>query len=293
VDYHRAPAKDVDCPTERKDGAMSERDDYPAGVPCWVENLQDDVERAKRFYGALFGWDWDGPGPMAGDSSVPYFVARLHGAEVAGVAPAPDGVSPAWMTQVSVASVADTARATHRAGGTVLAAPMDLPPVGRLAVLADPAGAVLCAFEPAARRGAQRINEPGAWAMSLLVTPDPVAAAEYYGAVFGWRTEPAGPFTLFRLPGYVGGEPEQPVPRDVVAAMVPEEGGARPVWAVDFWISDADAAVRTAREHGGQVLEDVHDAPPFRRAVLSDPGGASFSVSQLVSGQLDQPGNSL
>ena len=51
------------------------------------------------------------------------------------------------------------------------------------------------------------MNEPGAWAMSMLCTPDTEAAAAFYGEVFGWSTEDFGPFTMFRLEGYVGGEP--------------------------------------------------------------------------------------
>ena len=48
------------------------------------------------------------------------------------------------------------------------------------------------AWEPGERKGAQLVNEPGAWAMSHLDTPDPAAAAAFYGAVFGWTTETFG-----------------------------------------------------------------------------------------------------
>ncbi len=155
-------------------------------------------------------------------------------------------------------------------------------PAGRLAVLADPTGAVLCAFEPGARRGAQRVNEPGAWAMSALLTFDPDGAAGFLHAVFGWEAERFGPISLLRLPGFVGGEPEQPVPRDVVAGLVPVAAGETPRWQADFWVADVDAAVDAATSSAGRVLVAVHDAPPFRRGILADPGGASFSVSQLV-----------
>jgi len=67
-----------------------------------------------------------------------------------------------------------------------------------------------------------------AWAMSALRTPDPDAAPAFYGAVFGWQAEPFGPATMWRLPGYVGGEPQQPVPRDVVAAMEPAQPTLHP-----------------------------------------------------------------
>ena len=90
-----------------------------------------------------------------------------------------------------------------------------------MAVFADPAGATFCGWQAAQRQGAQRVNEFGAWAMSQLFTPDPDASAEFYGAVFGWTTEAfQDGVWMFRLPGYVGGEPQQPVSREVVAVLV-------------------------------------------------------------------------
>ena len=67
--------------------------------------------------------------------------------------------------------------------------PYDIPHVGRMAVLADPVGAVFCVWEPHERRGAQVVNEPNAWSMSALNTADPDRAASFYGSVFGWTTE--------------------------------------------------------------------------------------------------------
>jgi predicted enzyme related to lactoylglutathione lyase len=100
-----------------------------------------------------------------------------------------------------------------------------------MAVLADPAGAPLCAWQPGVRRGAQLVNEPGAWSMSHLASPDPERAAAFYGALFGWTIETFGEgdaaVTMFRLPGYVGGEPAQPVSREVVALMSRADATAR------------------------------------------------------------------
>ena len=261
---------------------MSERTHYPAGVPCWVTGLQSDPRAGLAFYGPLFGWEFEA-GPAAADGGDPYFLARLRGSEVAGIAPLPPGqdVPPAWITEVRVDDVGATARRASEAGGTVLSGPMDLG-VGRLVVIADPAGAVLCGWEARGREGAQRVNEPGAWAMSLLHTPDPDGAATFYRDVFGWEAEAFGPVALFRLPGYVGGESSQPVPRDVVAAMTPLQEGA-PRWDVDFWIDDADAGAARAADSGATLLREPHDAPPFRRAIVRDPQGAAFSISQLVT----------
>jgi predicted enzyme related to lactoylglutathione lyase len=55
-------------------------------------------------------------------------------------------------------------------------------------------------------------------------------------------------------------------------------------WRTDFWIADADAAAARATQLGGSVVAGPEDAGPFREAVLADPAGATFSVSQLIAG---------
>ena len=84
---------------------------------------------------------------------------------------------------------------------------------------------------------------------------------------------------MWRLPGFVGGEPEQPVPRDLVAVGQP---GDTPLWAVDFWVDDVDATAGRADELGGSVLQAAQDGPVGRTAILADPQGASFSISRVV-----------
>ena len=254
---------------------MSQRDRYEPGVPCWVTTMQPDVDAAAEYYGGLFGWDYEDGGG--------FLTATLRGREVAAVAPLAPGTdpppAPAWLTQVSVETAEGAAEAVRRAGGEVITGPLEFD-IGRLVVARDPAGAVFNAWEPRTRHGAQLVNEPGAWSMSRLDTPDPEAATAFYGELFGWTTEAFGPATMFRLPGYVGGEPEQPVSREVVAVMLPTEGGqAR--WAVDFWVDDLDAAVGRSEAGGGTTVQPPFESPPGRSAVLADPAGVSFSVSQV------------
>lgn len=247
---------------------MSERDSYPPGVPCWVDNLVEDVDDALRFYGELFGWEFDGPGPGN------YYVAKVRGRDVAGIGSAPPGVSAGWNTYVSVANADETAAAADR----VVVEPLDVRPAGRVAALQDPTGAIIGVWEPAERQGCQLVNEPSAYAMSALHTPDPDAAARFYRDTFGWEIDEFAPgVSLFRLPGYVGGEPQQPVPRDVVAVMARDDGPAR--WSVDFWVSDADALAARVVEVRGNVVVAPFDSVPKRQAVLADPAGAVFSVS--------------
>ena len=272
---------------------MSERETYPAGVPCWVETLQPDPRASLDFYGRLLGWEFAGPGPMPGGLSGEYFVARVDGRDVAGIGSLPD-VEPApvasWATYVRVDGVEESAERATAAGGSLLVGPLDALPAGRLAVLFDPAGAAVCLWEARARQGAQLVNEPRTWTMSSLHTTDVEGAKAFYGALFGWQPEafgsPEAPLTLWRLPGYVG-EAGQPIPRDVVAVMAPAGDGAAavpPHWNVNLRVEDADATVEQAASLGGRVLLPPLDTPGFRSAVVADPQGAAFSISQLIAG---------
>ena len=272
---------------------MSDRTNFPHGVPCWVDTLQPDPEAAIKFYGELFGWEFSGPGRMPGESGE-YFVAQLRGRDVAGIASLPHGASAttAWNTHVAVVSVNATCAQVQSAGGNVLVEPFDAPPAGRMAVVSDLVGAAFCIWQAKDRNGAQLVNEHSAWTMNVLVTRDIEGARRFYGEVFGWRTDTfdAGgmPVTLLRLPGYVGGEPQQPVPRDVVAIMIPPDTSTERLpshWNVDFRIRDVDRAAATAAKFGADVLAEPHDTPGFRRCLIADPQGAVFSLSQLTAFQ--------
>jgi predicted enzyme related to lactoylglutathione lyase len=217
---------------------------------------------------------------MPGDPPGHYYVARVHGDDVAGIGSAPGPCR--WNTHIAVSSADEAAARAIAAGGTVLLPPFSVAPAGRMVVIADPDGAAFVAWEAGDRVGAARVNEPSAWAMSLLTTRDPDGSRRFYGELFGWQAEEFAPsLWMFRRPGYVGGEPEQPVPRDVVAAMTAGQEGPA-AWSVDFWIADANAAAAAAPRLGGAVIAEPFDEGPFRRTALAAPDGAAFTVSQLL-----------
>ncbi len=111
------------------------------GSLVWNELTTRDVEGAKVFYGSVFGWGTD-THPMGDVAS--YTEWKLGERTVGGMLEMqddfPEEMPPFWLVYFAVADCdASLARATGL-GGTVMAPPMDLP-VGRMAVLMDPAGA--------------------------------------------------------------------------------------------------------------------------------------------------------
>jgi predicted enzyme related to lactoylglutathione lyase len=268
---------------------MSERDGFQHGVPCWVDTWQPDADAAVDFYKRLFGWEAEDTMPPG--VSGKHYMCRLRGRDVAAVASRPEQAPhvTAWNTYVWVDDVDTTVAAVREAGGSVLKEPFGALDGGRIAIVADPAGAAIGVWGPGAHRGVQLVNEPGAWAMSMLLTTDPDAAKRFYGEVFGWTTRGFAvgdaEVTMFALPGYVGGEPEQPVPRDVVATLAPPGAlpdGAPSQWSVDFWVRDPDAAASLTAELGGEVIAPPFDLPDIgmRQAALADPEGARFTITR-------------
>ncbi len=279
---------------------MIERDGYMPGVPCWVDTSQPDPDSAVDFYGGLFGWEFEDVMPPEAPGK--YFMARLHGGDVAAVGSQPEGAPPmaVWNTYVWVESADETASKVVDAGGTVLTDPFDVMDSGRMAVFADPTGAAFCAWQAKAHKGARIVNEPGTLNFNGLNTRDPEGAKSFYGAVFGWETlDLDGGFTMWTLPGYgdylerrdpglrermaEGGAPAGF--EDVVASLNPiadDQPELPPHWSVTFAVDDADAIAKRAAQLGGQVLVPPFDAPWVRMTVVTDPQGATFTASKFV-----------
>lgn len=274
---------------------MSTRDDYPAGVPCWIDTNQPDPAEAARFYAALFGWDTEDTMPPG--SGGHYFMARIAGRDAAAIGSVPPG-APAqamWNTYVRVESADDAAARVRDAGGTVLSDPFDVFDAGRMAVFQDPEGAVFSVWQAGRHPGSGVVNEHGALVFNYLHTADIAAAQEFYGAVFGWHTS-GDDAEWWALPGYGDyleglnpgmraamkqmGAPEGF--EDVVAATAPRGDGPAS-WSVTFAVDDADAVVAHARELGGSVVAGLRRVPWQRMATLADPAGAVFTVSQFVA----------
>jgi predicted enzyme related to lactoylglutathione lyase len=189
------------------------------------------------------------------------------------------GAPPAWMSYVTVEDADATAARAAELGGTVHAGPFDVQQAGRMAVLADPQGAVFAIWQPREHPGAGIVNEPGALSWNDLMTTDVDAATSFYGELFGWESDQVGdmPYWTLRNGGASNGG-VMPIPEEQRAAGVP------PVWNAYFAVDDLDTALRAVDEGGGAVLVGPVDMDAGRFAVARDPQGATFS---LFAGRLD------
>ena len=256
---------------------MSERTSYAPGTPCWIDLGTPDQDAAAAFYGSLFGWSVveDENAEQTGG----YRVATLRDKAVGGVMKLmQEGQPPAWLTYVAVEDADATAARAREAGGTVHAEPMSVLDYGRMAVIADPTGAVFGIWQAGKNIGAGVVGEPGAFIWSEVNTRDPEAAKAFYGDVFGWSFEDeefegAGTYTTIRLDGDgVGGLID-------ITGRLPEEVPAH--WLVYFAVEDAGATLEKAKEQGGSVAFGPMDISKVGRiAVLQDPWGAAFAVIQ-------------
>ncbi len=112
------------------------------GAVSWTELTTTDPVAAAAFYGSLFGWELQDMGDAMGG----YRVIKIGDDAIGGIMNNPPGAPPMpphWASYVTVADIAATLAKCAALGGKVLMPGMDIPNVGRMAVIQDPQGAVL------------------------------------------------------------------------------------------------------------------------------------------------------
>ncbi|WP_411102241.1 VOC family protein [Streptomyces sp. cmx-4-9] len=251
---------------------------YKPGTPCWIDLFVPDQQAALDFYCDLFGWQGEvGPAEQGG-----YSVCTLKGRPVAGIMKAmnPDGSVPdpmpptAWTTYLATDGIDATLKAVSDARGRILVGPMDVMDLGRMAVVADPTGAVFGLWEARAFDGAGIVNEHGALIWNELSTADVPAAAAFYSAVLPVTTANS---TMPGTEGYT----EFKVGDRAVGGMLGLDKlppGTPPNWLPYFQVDDVDSIQAAATRAGGNVLAPAFDMPVGRMAVLTDPQGGPFAV---------------
>ncbi len=258
---------------------MTDTPNFTAGEFCWLELYTHDADKAKQYYGDLFKWTSETMPNPAGDCNYQMFANQ--GQPFAGLMPLNDelkakGAQPCWLAYVLVDNADDTAAKTQQLGGKVICPAFDIPQAGRMAILADPEGAVFSIWQnfkdecPA--YPAKTVGFPAWYELSShKVEP----AKTFYTQLFGWtantETMPSGKvYTTFNQ-----GDKQ-------VAGLTqfPAEAGPAPAnWGVYFGVENCDTAAAAATKAGGEMLYEPVTAPTVGRFTgIKDPQGIFFSV---------------
>lgn len=256
---------------------MPNVDQHTPGSFCWFELGTTDQPAAKNFYNSLFGWTAE-DFPMGPSGA--YTIFSLDGRNVAAAystaAMEPQCIPPNWGLYIAVQNADSAAQRAGELGGKVMMQPFDVQQNGRMAVIADPTGAVFSLWQPIQHPGVGLAGVDGTVCWADLSTPDTPAAKDFYSRLFGWNVkpgeqDPSGYLHIENGPNMIGGIP----PAEHRHPQAP------PHWLLYFQVSDCAGTVDKAEKLGATVLMDTMEIPHVGwMATLKDPQGAVFALYQ-------------
>jgi uncharacterized protein len=117
------------------------------GTMCWADLSSPDPSTASKFYSALFRWEI-----AAGEHDSSGYLHIKNGADfIGGVQPSSQrnpNAPPHWLAYLLTSNCDATAAKAKQLGAKFYLEPMTMEKVGRMAVVADPQGAVFAIFQP-------------------------------------------------------------------------------------------------------------------------------------------------
>ncbi len=256
---------------------MTTRDTAPLGAPCWVDLFTSDQGASKDFYGEVFGWTVDDPGPEFGG----YVNFLRDGVQVGGCM-RNDGASgqpDMWSVYLAVADAQATVSAASAHGGQTHVPPMPVADLGVMAMVGDAGGAAIGLWQPGVHKGFGVYGETGAPSWFELHTRAYDASIDFYRSVFDWNLETTADTPEFRY-STLTIDGEQLAGVIDATAFLPD--GVPPNWAIYFGVDDADATIDKIVKLGGSVVQPAEDTPYGRLAAVTDTTGAGFRLLQQL-----------
>lgn len=249
----------------------------------WYELMTSDQDAAEAFYRAVVAWNM----ADAGQPGMRYTILSAGDRGMGGLMKLPAeaceaGARPGWSGYIGVPDTDAAAKSIAEAGGSIHRGPDDIPNVGRVAMVADPGGAIFTLLTPFPRADEPPPAEPTTPGLvswhELYSSIGQEAAFAFYSSQFGWETVdemdmgPMGKYRIFGADGVqIGGMMDKPENIPVSA------------WGFYINVDGIEAAVERIKANGGQVLMGPTEVPGGSWIVQAmDPQGAAFA---LVSAQ--------
>jgi len=250
-----------------------------AGKIVWHDLLTNTPEESRKFYGELFGWEFETPGidlGFGGESS--YMLIRHNGDLIGGMIDAnalkkKNNISQ-WMTMMSVDDIDAASSSIAGTGGKVLTPPTELKSRGKLAIVEDPTGAIFALIETKEGDPADREPTHNNFFWDELWTSDVEQASDFYHHVVGYERE------------------DQPIESSGSAYHVlktddkPRAGimsnpfeGERPVWVNYIRVENPETITARVESLGGQILVDTQPRDIGGKvAFIAGPSGAGIAL---------------
>jgi uncharacterized protein len=236
----------------------------PAGSFIWYELMTTDPDAAASFYGPVVGWTvvaHSDPGAGGMDYRM---IQRADGGNAGGVLKLTEdmtkgGARPCWLGYISVDDVDQAVAAIVADGGKVQMPATDLP-VGRIAMVTDPAGAPFYVMKPAAAgdmtSDVLSPDQPQHVSWNELRSSDADAAVAFYKKHFGWSQDgdmDMGPMGKYRFIQHHG---------QAIGAIMPKPAELpMSLWGYYIGVDDIDRAVEAIEVHGGKIIHGPMEIP--------------------------------
>lgn len=274
---------------------------FPAefGMPVRVDLVSSAPRKSERFYRELMGWEYSAAGEGGGRR-----MAKLMGMPVSALFAAdsdeggagsgsnnadatnaaPSATADQWRVNFHVDDVASVVEKARGLGAGIALEPVELVDGGAMAVIVDPAGAMVGLLEQPGEQAFVAAGEPGAPVWFELVAGqidgfDDVVS--FYHELFGWeiavraRTE-EGVYAIAMEAG-------APFAGLVAGPQVtgPGEGESFTGWLAYLGVENIGEAVLRTQELGGEVLVPVQDTEFGPLATIADPSGATTVLCEV------------
>lgn len=246
---------------------------YHPGKFIWFDLVTDDLAAARKFYGAVFGWQFR---PVDG-APASYTVVEHAGRDIAGmfVKAPPAGATRAarWLSLISVSDPAAAARYVESQGGSVIVPPAAIAGRGTHVLFRDPQGAVFGVLESESGDPADTPVADGDFFWLDLLARDPEQAAKFYGGLAGYEIHlrdigPGVKRAVLASGGYSRAG-IAPIPAPV----------KQPGWLPYILVDGVAGTLDKVRAAGGKVLvEPRADLLDGNLAVIADPRGGVLGV---------------
>lgn len=249
--------------------------EYHQGKVVWHDLLTNDVEAVKSFYGNLFGWKFSN----STDPNGLYTTIHYNDEPIGGIVKLEQteqnvNYASQWMEYISTQNVDAVIETARNNNCIIYREPFDIMNRGRIAIFADPRGALIAVVHSAT--GDPKDTEPdyNNWLWNELLTDDLDSSVKFYSELFGYETEK---FKTQTGEDYL-------VLRDTEkrrAGVVPLPfEDVKPNWLPFIAVKDPSVIEKQVEKLGGTIILGTESVAGKNSVVISDPSGAVFAVTK-------------